>query len=194
MDSSSATRQRRGAAVASAVLAATLELLAERGYDFSVEDVAQRARVHKTTIYRRYESKASLVASAIESLALSDVPLVVTEDPLTDLCTLATSVARLLGSPSGMRLLRAVVAAAGDDAEVLSVTRRFLAGRFDAALEVVTRAVARGQLRAGVDPLLVWGAIVNPLHVRALLGYPASEETARELVALVLEGARVSSP
>ncbi len=194
MDSSGATRQRRGTAVESAVLAATLELLGERGYDFSVEDVAQRARVHKTTIYRRYESKATLVASAIESLALSDVPLVVTGDPLSDLSTLAASVARFVGSPAGTRILRAVVAAAEDDDEVLSVTRRFLAGRFDVALEVVTRAVARGQLRSGVDPLLVWGAIVNPLHVRALLGYPTSDETAHELVALVLEGARVSSP
>jgi AcrR family transcriptional regulator len=194
VDSSGVTRQRRGTAVASAVIAATLELLTEHGYDFSVEDVARRARVHKTTIYRRYVSKATLVASAIESLALSEVPLVVTEDPLADLSTLAASVARLVGSAAGTRILRAVVAAAGDDAEVLSVTRRFLAGRFDVALEIVTRAIARGTLRAGVDPLLVWGAIVNPLHVRALLGYPASEETARELVALVLEGARVSSP
>ena len=191
MPASGAPRQRRGAAVADAVLAATLELLAERGYGFSVEDVAQRARVHKTTIYRRYLTKSALVASAIEGLAVAEIPLAVTDDPLADLSTLAVSVARLLGSPTGTRILRAMFLAASDDAEALTVARRFLAGRYDVALDIVTRAVARGQLRASVDPLLVWGAIVNPLHVRALLGYPVSEGAARELVALVVEGARV---
>src|ERR1700752_3473805 len=49
-----------------AILAAVLEGLAERGYDqMSMDDVATRARVGKAAIYRRWPSKAAVVADAI---------------------------------------------------------------------------------------------------------------------------------
>ncbi|WP_254721945.1 TetR/AcrR family transcriptional regulator [Kovacikia minuta] len=52
-----------------AMLQATLELLAEVGFEaMSIEAIATRAGVGKTTIYRRYSSKAELVADAIESI------------------------------------------------------------------------------------------------------------------------------
>ena len=183
-------RHSRGRQVTDAVLEATLALLVERAYSFSIEDVARVARVHKTTIYRRYTTKAALVGAAIEHLALAQVPVPETDDPLEDLAALAESVARVLGSPTGSRIIRAVVAAAGEDPAALTVARRFLAGRFDAAAQIASRAISTGQLRGGTDPLLLWGAIVNPLHVRALLGHPASEATARDLVAIALDGAR----
>ena len=52
-----------------AMLQATLELLAEVGFDaLSIEAIALRASVGKTTIYRRYKGKAELVADAIEQV------------------------------------------------------------------------------------------------------------------------------
>jgi AcrR family transcriptional regulator len=52
-----------------AMLQATLELLAEVGFDgMSIDAIAARAGVGKTTIYRRYVSKEELVADAIESV------------------------------------------------------------------------------------------------------------------------------
>jgi len=52
-----------------AILQATLDLLGEVGFDcMSIDAIAARAGVGKTTIYRRYSSKEELVASAIESL------------------------------------------------------------------------------------------------------------------------------
>lgn len=184
------SRRRRGSRVADAVLDATLALLAERGYSLGVEDVAVRARVHKTTIYRRFTSKASLVGAALEHTTLLQIPVPESGDPLVDLVSLAEAVARSLNGPDGARILRAVVVAASEDSSVLTVARRYLAGRFDAAAAILGRAAEAGQLRAGVDPVLLWGAVVNPLQVRALLGHPVSEETARDLVALALAGAR----
>ena len=183
------SRRSRGSRVVVAVLDATIALLAERGYSFSVEDVATRARVHKTTIYRRFTTTAVLVGAAIERLGHVRVPISESSDPLEDLATLAVAVAEVLSSPDGGRIIRAVVSAASEDPEVLTVARRFLAGRFDAATQILGRAINSGQLRAGTDAVLLWGAIVNPLQVRALLGHPASESTARELLALVLDGA-----
>ena len=52
-----------------AMLKATLELLAEVGFEaMSIDAIATRARVGKTTIYRRYAGKEELVADAIESI------------------------------------------------------------------------------------------------------------------------------
>ena len=190
---SEATRQRRGAAVVDAVLHATVALVAERGYGFSVDDVARRAHVHKTSIYRRYATRAALVSAAVEGLTSREISIALTSDPLADLSTLAVSVAALLASPAGARTLRAVVASASEDEEAVTTARRFLAGRFDLVVDIVARAVTLGQLRAGTDPVSLWGAIVNPLHVRVLLGYPVTEGAARDLVDLALEGARVKS-
>ena len=178
--------------MADAVLDATLALLAERSYTFGVEDVAQRAGVHKTTVYRRFSTKATLVGAAIERMTISQIPVPVSADPLADLVALAEAVARVLSGPEAARILRAAVIAASEDSDVLSTTRRVLAGRFDAAAQILGRGVASGQVRAGVDPVLFWAGVVNPLQVRALLGHPLSEATARELVALALDGARTT--
>lgn len=181
---------RRGPAIADMVLDATLGLLATRGYAFSIEEVAAVAGVHKTTIYRRWETKAALVvAAAVGRLAAQDIPVERTSDPVADLTTLAILVARSLRRPAAVQALRAVVAAAGEDHELLPTARRFLADRYQLAIAIVDDAIALGTLRAGIDATLVWEAIVNPLHLRAIMGAPASDDVAQSLVALVVQGA-----
>ncbi|HVM67477.1 MAG TPA: helix-turn-helix domain-containing protein, partial [Acidimicrobiales bacterium] len=86
----------RGAAVRDGVLDACLAILSERGYDFAVEEVAERAGVHKTTIYRRWPSKAQLVAATMDRFAAVAVPVERSADPVADLSTLAVAVARSL--------------------------------------------------------------------------------------------------
>lgn len=189
-DARPSNRPARGPRVVDTVLDATLALLAERSYSFSVEDVARLAGVHKTTVYRRFATKAALVGAAIERSTVTQVPVAESADPLADLVALAEAVARALSGPDGARTMRAVLVAAGEDPDVLATARRLLTGRFDAAVQILARAIASGQVRAGVDPVLFWAGIVNPLQVRALLGHPVSEVTARELVALSLDGAR----
>ena len=186
------SRPSRGPRVVDAVLDATLALLAERSYSFGVEDVARRARVHKTTVYRRFTTKAALVGAAIERMAVTQIPVSESDAPLADLAALAEAVARALSGPGGARTMRAVLVAASEDSQVLTLARRFLSGRFDAAAQIVGRAVAAGQVRAGIDPVVFWAGIVNPLQVRALLGHPVSEATARQLVELALNGARTT--
>ncbi len=185
------TRPRpRGPEVDDAVLEATVELLLERAYSFSVEEVATRAGVHKTTVYRRFTTKAALVGAALEQMSLTTMSVVTSPDALADLVALAEVVATALSGPSGARLMRAAMTAASEDPDVLTIARRYFAGRFDAAAQILGRAIASGEVRAGTDPVLFWAAIVNPLQVRALLGHPVNAATVRELFALALDGAR----
>lgn len=186
-----ATVRRRGPAVRDAVLDATAELLAERGYSFSIDEVAAAADVHKTTIYRNWTTKAILVAATIDRHAETSIEVHRSDDPLADLHDLAVGVARALRHPMGAQAIRAVVAAAADDPELVGTAERFLGGRYQIAVDIVSDAVARGQLRDGTDGLLVWQAIVNPLHMRTILGTPASDKVAMDLVELVLDGARI---
>ena len=62
----------RGPKVRAAVLAATLAELTETGYAaLTVDNVARRAEVHKTTVYRRWKDREGLVADAVAQLATS---------------------------------------------------------------------------------------------------------------------------
>jgi AcrR family transcriptional regulator len=180
---------RRGPAVLEQVLDATLALLAEHGYGFSVDDVAREANVHKTTIYRRWPTKAALVGAAVARLAALAVPADRSADPIADLTHLALGVARALRTGAGTGALRAVLAAAGDDPEIVPTARQFLTGRYQLAVDIINDGVAAGTFRDDNDPTVIWEAIVNPLHIRAILGTPASDHTTRQLVTLAVAGA-----
>src|SRR5436305_10798418 len=61
-----AALRRRGAALEDAIRAAAFDELTEVGYTaFSVESVAARARTGKSSIYRRWPTKAGLVLDAL---------------------------------------------------------------------------------------------------------------------------------
>ena len=81
------------------ILAVTLELLREKGYrELTVDAVAERAGVAKTTVYRRWPSKGDLVAAAIAPLALPE-----------DAASLLRETARLLDGVDDVAVIRAIV-------------------------------------------------------------------------------------
>lgn len=71
----------RNEAADHAILESTIALLGERGYrDFNVDVISERTGVAKTTIYRRWPSKAALVAAAIAPMPpLTDAESIVTD-------------------------------------------------------------------------------------------------------------------
>ncbi len=180
---------RRGAVVEARVLEAVTSLLGDVGYGFTFEEVARRARVHKTTVYRHWGSKPRLVVAALERFAAETIDLPPGDDPVADLFELSRRVARTLGSAQGGTTIRALVAAAADDPELVETAERFLTRRYEHAVAIIRAGQRMGQLRADLDPVLTWQSIVNPLHMRVILGDPADEATATELVEQVLTGA-----
>ena len=139
----------RSERVRSNVLAATQELLAEGGYDaLRVDDVATRAGVHKTTVYRRWPTKAALVMAVLDSRSAERVPVPDTGSLEGDLRQFARSIVGNLTTAGGPRLTRTLVTAADSSPELRSAAADVLgpairAGLGDGGASSGTRRGAR---------------------------------------------------
>lgn len=181
---------RRGAAVEAAILDATTALLTERGFELSVEEVAERAGVHRSNVYRRWETKPLLVAAAVQRVAAGTVVVRRSGDMVADLQDAAVQVARSLRAGPGRNLLRAALASCAADPEMSDVVREFFAGRYAEVVGLFEQGMADGTLRPGLDPVMCWQAVVNPMHLDSAYGMDTSDDRARALTDLMLAGAR----
>ncbi len=173
------------------VLAAAAEVLTAVGYDqMSVEEVAQRAGVHKTTVYRRWPTKAELVADAMRQHSEGAVPIPDTGTVLGDLQAFAREIVANIGSETGARRSRSVAAAAATSDELAASMYGFWQDRLAASTPIVERAIERGELPKGTDPKLIIETLIGPLWVRLLLtGEPLTDELADRVAELVTAGA-----
>src|ERR1700735_3140247 len=182
----------RTARTAEAVFAATIEELSARPYDdVSVESIAARAGVHKTTVYRRWHTKPELLTNALTDLAgwMMEVPDTGGVD--TDLRLLCRSVQAAIGSPRGAAFTRSLLAGAAVSAEIRQVMDQFWAARLPAIRVIIDRAVARGELAAGTDAALTMQQMAAPLYYRLLVsGEPLTQSHADLCAAAALGGAR----
>lgn len=191
----------RGARVVEQTLAAALEELSQTGYAaMRIEDVAARARVNKTTIYRRWPTKQALVGAALLSIAGSQAVAHIpdTGSVREDLLAHVRDAVTMTSSPAGRTILR-MLAAERPDPEVLAIARSIRASHKAVTLVLLKRAQARGELRADLDPKLfldVLGAAHEQLVVHGDYA-ELSESTVREvakIVDLLLRGALSSPP
>jgi AcrR family transcriptional regulator len=185
----------RTARTRAAVLDATLSELAERGWDqISVETIASRAGVHKTTVYRRWGGKDRLVAEALEAAAERRIQVPDSGDVDRDLRALARAVLAILTSRDGAATVRALVAGAQGSPEVGQVVRRFWATRLAHVGPIVDRAVTRGQLPRGTDPDELLRYLAAPLFHRLLVtAEPLTPAAADHAAAVVLAAARAGA-
>lgn len=184
----------RAARVRSSVLRAAADLLSEVGYDkMSIDDVAARAGVHKTTVYRRWATKASLVTDAAIEHSAEAVPVPDTGSLLTDLQALARSVVANISSETGRRQASSLIVAAASSGELAAGLHEFWNHRIAVTAEIVERAIQRGELPADTDANLIIETVVGPLWVRLILtGEALTEGLADQVAALVAAGAGLS--
>jgi len=181
----------RSAKVRAAVMAATADVLADAGYDgLTIEDVATRAGVHKTTVYRRWPTKAELVGDALRARSDARVPVPDTGTLEGDLRGLARSVVANIGSRAGRSMTRTLVAAAATNDQVAAATVAFWRERLARTGLIVERAIARGELAAGTDPALLIETLIGAFYVRLLLtGEPINRAVADQVAGVVAAGA-----
>ena len=180
----------RTARVRAAVIAATLAELAESGYSsLSLERVAQRAGVHKTTLYRRWGTREDLVLEAMLEQVALHVSVPDTGSLRTDLLELALTAADNSSSPEVAAMARAVVAEAPHDGRLAAANRRFWAERLALDAVIVERAIERGEVAAGIEPRRVIESVIGPIHLRLLLtGEPVDREFVSGIVDTVIDG------
>ena len=182
----------RTARVAESVLAAAVAELSARDYaDISVESIAARAGVHKTTVYRRWGSKAEIIRQALAGAASVRIPVPDTGSVDEDLRLLGRAVQGILSSPQGAAITRALIVGGLTSPEIAGVMSQFWAGRLAAISVIVDRATQRGQLPAGTDPAALMHALAAPLYYELLVTRVAvTEQDADRGAAAALAAAR----
>jgi AcrR family transcriptional regulator len=180
----------RGDAVVKKVLAATREELAHVGYRaLRVDDVAARADVHKTTVYRRWPTKRELVHEAMLTLVSDSLPSPDTGSLRGDLLEASRQLTQFMMSVAGQGVMRVVMAEVTDP-DVVQICQAIRDSKENAYRSMVGRALERGELRDDVDVDMLRGMLFGPIHHRFfMLNQRVDELFLARLVDTVLLGA-----
>ena len=165
------------------ILDATIDILAEAGYDrLTMDAVAARAKASKATLYRRWNGKAQLVIDALisekEPLSAPDTGSL-REDLLGAYCGMGG-----LTDSRQIAILGSVITAISRDAEFAEAFRRdFIGPKKAVSAEMFRRAQERGELKEGLDIELISAALPGiVLHRTFLLGEPPTTELIAKVV------------
>jgi AcrR family transcriptional regulator len=185
----------RTARIRETVLRAAGDVLAEHGFaHLDLADLARRAGVGKTTVYRRWGTVTNLVADLLIDMAEQSLPRTETGSLLGDLRANADLVRRTLADPRQGPLFKAVIAAATCDARTAEALHRFYEIRVDEWAPCVRQAIERGELPADTDPREVVRAVSAPLYYRLLVCGDALDEAAGDRAAVAaVEAARAGA-
>ncbi|GAA2162182.1 TetR/AcrR family transcriptional regulator [Actinomadura napierensis] len=179
----------RGAAREEAILHATLELVAEIGYDrMTMDAIAARAQASKATIYRRWPGKAELVVAAVRGhagpAALTPPDTGVLRDDLLGVLRLMRD--GLLAQDAAL-ILGLMIAMHRDPALADAVRARFVRDKHAMFGAVIARAADRGDLPARVDDALFTEISSSMLFSRLFVaGEPLDDAFVHHLVDDVL--------
>jgi AcrR family transcriptional regulator len=186
----------RDEALHGAILAATRQLLTTGSYaELSMEGVAAHAQVGKKTLYRRWPSKAPLVAEAVLDAygrgGSFEVPR--TADLRADLRCWLVEHAEFIAEPGNAGLVRALIAAAAaSPADNEALYDQLTAPQHAGLMVRLHRAVDEHALRVGADLDAIANALIGTLLLRVLLRTPSCHQAATEfdgLLDVVLDGA-----
>ena len=169
------------------ILEAVLEELGEVGYGaLTIEGVAARAGVGKSTIYRHWPGKLALVEDAFRTMKAQ--ALIPEEGTLRERITgFLEQVARLVEESTYSACMPALIDAAERDPQVRAFHCAFSAERLAALVDVLRDAVKTGELPPETDPELLADALVGPIVMRRLMfAQPFDPEQVPALVEQVL--------
>lgn len=170
-----------------AVLAATSELLIERGFSgVSVDEVSRRSGVAKTTIYRHWPARTDLLRDACADIGTPQTAPDLGSLP-ADIAALMGDLARALTTEKWTSVLPSIIDAGERDPDMAEMYRRLQQG-YSAPFEaVIRRGVARGELQGETDVAALAAALIGPLFFRRWFSRePLTEGFVREIVRLAV--------
>ncbi|QNS09323.1 TetR/AcrR family transcriptional regulator [Streptomyces xanthii] len=171
----------RSARVGAQVHQAVTELVSERGYgNFTVGEVAARAGVADSSVYRRWGSLEALLSEVALTRLNAQSPMPDTGSLDGDLRTYAAAVAREITGPDGLALVRLAVALSSDGPQGLKAGDALFAERMGQLQSMLDRAGDRGE--QVLDALDVLDHILAPMYIRVLFGMELTPEYVDGLV------------
>lgn len=167
----------RSAASHQAILKAALELLSEVGLEaMSIEAIATRAGVGKTTIYRRYNSKDELVADAIESIR-EEVLIPDTGNLWSDIDALIENAAQITLTPLGRQTVAMIIGSASSNPGFAQIYwEKYLQPRRQSFAVIIERAKTRNEIPMDLDSGLIFDAM-SGIMLYALIFLPVEPWT-----------------
>ncbi|MFC4127437.1 TetR/AcrR family transcriptional regulator [Nocardia rhizosphaerae] len=175
---------------AEVIYLAALEHLAEAGYDnMTMESVARRSGVNKTTLYRWWPSKDALLAAALTVAAPLRISIPDTGSFRGDLAALGLEIARLLTAEDTAAIAAAVLSASASRPALATVGHRFFSERLEREQAIFDRAIARGEIPADTDVGTVIDLLAGSLWARLVLrGLTLSPDYIDTIVDIVARG------
>jgi AcrR family transcriptional regulator len=179
----------RRARTDAAILDATRAILAETGVrSLTVEGVAQRSGVAKTTIYRRWRGRHELALAVLIDMVDNVVATPDLGSTREEFVHFLRAGVRVLGTTLMGRVMQGLVSDLAADPELARAFRERVVGRRVAEVRrLQDRGVERGDLRPGIDVALMNELLFGPIYYRLLLsGGPLEPGLAEAIVDVVL--------
>ncbi|WP_327063551.1 TetR/AcrR family transcriptional regulator [Kitasatospora purpeofusca] len=155
-----------------AVLAAAIELVEELGYQaVTVERIAARADVAKSTIYRWWKSRATLVMDAYRAAVEQRMPQPDTGSLAGDLTAFATALYGVTSHPLRVQTLRGLMAEAQLDPAFAEPFRDWVESRRAVVSAILARGAQRGDLPPTADLDAVTDQLFGLFWYRLLVGH-----------------------
>ena len=183
----------RTARTRAAVMQAVVGELIDNGYaGTTVEQVAARAGIAKTTIYRRWGGVDGLLADLMAEHAAQEIPVPDEGNLDAELRALARGVITSLRDPAIRAAFASMIAAAVQNPSAREVLSRFLAVRTAKMTVIIGRAALRGELPPGTDAAAVIRTVTALIYYRLFIaGEPPSQAIADSAAATAAAAARI---
>jgi AcrR family transcriptional regulator len=179
--------RRRDRAIDDRIIEQLLALLGSHGYaGLTLDELAARSGVAKTTILRRWPSKAAVAAAGVERLALQSVDVPDSGTLRADLLALLHGAEETFVRGRGQFVAR-LIREAGHHPEITDLVYTVIHTRRQAYRRVLSLAIARGELAPSVDQDLMIDLLIGPIWTRLLITRdPITSEYVDSIVEAVL--------
>lgn len=167
---------------------AALSELAAVGFGaFTIEGVAARSKVAKSTIYRHWDGKLALIADALETLNEQPVPRPADGSAREQIASLLRHLVDALTDPVLSPTIPAMIEAAERDPTIARFLHEYSDRRRQTLVDVINTHIARGQLASTLDPELAALALSGPIfYSRFMTGRAFPPERVDDLIDTVL--------
>jgi AcrR family transcriptional regulator len=169
-------------------LKAVLEELGETGYGaLTIESIARRAGVGKSTIYRHWPDKLVMIADAFKLLQQERDPELVTGSPREKLERVLRHVVDVAADSPFSACLPALIEAAEQDRALRKFHHRFQAEARKPLIELIASGIATGDFPPGIDPEIAAFALLGAVFFcRLMTNVPFPQERVHDLLDTVV--------